>query len=137
MRVALMEGDKLGGTCLHRGCTPTKALLHWAEVADTLRRSSAVGLLSSLGSIDMSGPAHEFNNGVSAACTGAGDPRPNGVVLGRKARAIRRLSSPWPRFRRAQMGAPPVMAANTPGLARRPPVEAHVGSRWGCPLAGS
>ena len=30
MSVALIEGDKLGGTCLHRGCIPTKALLHAA-----------------------------------------------------------------------------------------------------------
>ena len=34
MRVVLIEKDKVGGTCLHRGCIPTKALLHAAEVAD-------------------------------------------------------------------------------------------------------
>ena len=32
--VAVIEKDKVGGTCLHRGCIPTKALLHTAEVAD-------------------------------------------------------------------------------------------------------
>ena len=46
MAVALIEGDKLGGTCLHRGCIPTKALLHSAEVADTVRDSHAVDPLS-------------------------------------------------------------------------------------------
>ena len=37
--VALVEKDKLGGTCLHRGCIPTKALLHAAEIADSTRES--------------------------------------------------------------------------------------------------
>ena len=37
LSVALIEKDKLGGTCLHRGCIPTKALLHAAEVADSAR----------------------------------------------------------------------------------------------------
>ena len=41
--VALIEQDLLGGTCLHRGCIPTKALLHAAEVADTARESSSSG----------------------------------------------------------------------------------------------
>ena len=37
LSVVLVEKDKLGGTCLHRGCIPTKALLHAAEVADSAR----------------------------------------------------------------------------------------------------
>ena len=42
MSVALIEKDKLGGTCLHCGCIPTKALLHAAEVADAAREGDAV-----------------------------------------------------------------------------------------------
>ncbi len=51
--VALIEKDKLGGTCLHRGCIPTKALLHSAEIADNVREASHYGISATLGSIDM------------------------------------------------------------------------------------
>jgi dihydrolipoamide dehydrogenase len=54
-RVALIEKDKVGGTCLHRGCIPTKALLHAAEVADLSRDGAAIGVLSTLDGIDMPG----------------------------------------------------------------------------------
>jgi dihydrolipoamide dehydrogenase len=53
MTVALVERDKLGGTCLHRGCIPTKALLHSAEVADTARESAHFGVDAQLNGIDM------------------------------------------------------------------------------------
>jgi dihydrolipoamide dehydrogenase len=55
MTVALIEKDKVGGTCLHRGCIPTKALLHAAEVADVSRESAAYGVLTSFTGIDMTG----------------------------------------------------------------------------------
>jgi dihydrolipoamide dehydrogenase len=44
MRVALVERDQVGGTCLHRGCIPTKALLHAAEVHDTVRGAARFGI---------------------------------------------------------------------------------------------
>ena len=43
-RVALIEKDKVGGTCLHRGCIPTKALLHAAEIADQAKESAKFGV---------------------------------------------------------------------------------------------
>ena len=52
-RVALIEQDKVGGTCLHRGCIPTKALLHAAEIADQSRESAAFGVRTTLEGIDM------------------------------------------------------------------------------------
>ena len=54
-RVALIEKDKVGGTCLHRGCIPTKALLHAAEIADHTRDSAAFGVQATLQGIDMPG----------------------------------------------------------------------------------
>lgn len=50
--VALVEKDRVGGTCLHRGCIPTKALLHVAEVADTARQAPDVGVRASVDGID-------------------------------------------------------------------------------------
>lgn len=52
LRVALVERDKVGGTCLHRGCIPTKALLHAAEVADATREAGHVGVVATLEGID-------------------------------------------------------------------------------------
>ncbi len=45
LRVAVIEKDpKFGGTCLHRGCIPTKALLHTASVLDEIREAGAIGI---------------------------------------------------------------------------------------------
>ena len=63
--VALIERDKLGGTCLHYGCIPTKALLHAAEVADEARGGPDVGVRSSLEGIDMAG-VNSYKDGVVA-----------------------------------------------------------------------
>lgn len=53
--VVLIEKNKLGGTCLHVGCIPTKALLHSAEVADVARESAKYGVTASLDGIDIAG----------------------------------------------------------------------------------
>jgi dihydrolipoamide dehydrogenase len=52
-RVALIEMDKVGGTCLHRGCIPTKALLHAAEIADQARESAKFGIMTSFEGVEM------------------------------------------------------------------------------------
>jgi dihydrolipoamide dehydrogenase len=61
--VALIEKDKLGGTCLHRGCIPTKALLHSAEVADVTRESAQVGVNATFQSIDMT-QVNKYRDGI-------------------------------------------------------------------------
>ncbi|MFT4135174.1 dihydrolipoyl dehydrogenase [Microbacterium sp.] len=63
--VALVEADKLGGTCLHRGCIPTKALLHSAEVADHVRTAAEAGVQAQLTSIDAAG-LRRFREGIVA-----------------------------------------------------------------------
>ncbi len=63
LSVILIDKDKLGGTCLHRGCIPTKALLHAAEVADSARESEQFGVNASLHGIDMV-KVNEYRDGV-------------------------------------------------------------------------
>ena len=63
LKVALIEGDKVGGTCLHRGCIPTKALLHAAEVADELHEGSSIGVRGTFEGIDM-GALNSYKNTV-------------------------------------------------------------------------
>jgi dihydrolipoamide dehydrogenase len=61
--VVLIEKDKVGGTCLHRGCIPTKALLHAGEIADAARESAQFGVNASFEGIDMAG-VHKYKDGV-------------------------------------------------------------------------
>jgi dihydrolipoamide dehydrogenase len=63
LSVALIEKDKLGGTCLHRGCIPTKALLHAGEVADQTRESEQFGIKAELVGVDMKG-VNAYKDGV-------------------------------------------------------------------------
>jgi dihydrolipoamide dehydrogenase len=55
LSVGLVEKGSLGGTCLHVGCIPTKALLHAAEIADQTRESARFGVSATLEGIDMAG----------------------------------------------------------------------------------
>ena len=91
-RVALIEEDKVGGTCLHRGCIPTKALLHAAEVADLAHDGPNFGVLSVLDGIDMNGVNAYKDKVVTRLWKGL-----TGLVESRKIDVIQghgRLSSP-------------------------------------------
>ncbi|MCF6525811.1 dihydrolipoyl dehydrogenase [Streptomyces sp. JJ36] len=90
--VALIEKDKLGGTCLHYGCIPTKALLHAGELADQAREGAEFGVKTSLEGIDMAG-VHKYKDGVVAGL----HKGLQGLVASRKITYVEgegRLSSP-------------------------------------------
>ena len=63
LSVALIEADKVGGTCLHYGCIPTKAFLHAAEVADAARESERFGVRATLEGIDIEA-LHQYKDSV-------------------------------------------------------------------------
>lgn len=52
-KVAIIEGDKVGGTCLHRGCIPTKAMLHVAETVDAIKEAEQLGIFASYEGVDL------------------------------------------------------------------------------------
>lgn len=55
LTVGLIEKGKVGGTCLHVGCIPTKALLHAAEVADVTKEAAKFGVQATFGAVDIAG----------------------------------------------------------------------------------
>ncbi len=63
LSVALIEKDKLGGTCLHYGCIPTKALLHAAEVADAAKEAGSFGIKAAFEGVDLPG-VYSYRDGV-------------------------------------------------------------------------
>jgi len=63
MSVVLIDKAELGGTCLHRGCIPTKALLHAGEVADSARESEQFGVHATLEGVDAAG-VRKYQEGV-------------------------------------------------------------------------
>jgi dihydrolipoamide dehydrogenase len=65
MTAAIIEKDKLGGTCLHRGCVPTKAMLHAAEVADAARSAAEVGIQASFDGVNIAG-VYSYRDGIVA-----------------------------------------------------------------------
>ena len=74
LKTALIEKDPfLGGTCLHRGCIPTKALLHTAELFDEIKKSASVG-------IDVSGATLDINR-IHAYKQGVVDKMAKGIVF--------------------------------------------------------
>lgn len=92
MSVALVEKSKVGGTCLHVGCIPTKALLHSAEVADATRESAKYGVQAEFGGIDIAGVTGYREEIVASKWKGL-----QGLLKARKVNVVEgegRLTSP-------------------------------------------
>lgn len=83
MSVVMVEKDKVGGTCLHRGCIPTKALLHSAEIVDTFKDSAQFGVLGSFDKVDMAGVNSYKNKVVEGLFKGL-----TGLVKSRKIEVV-------------------------------------------------
>ena len=64
-KVVLIEKEKLGGTCLHKGCIPTKALLHAGEIADSTRHAGEFGVKDDFHAMDMAA-VNTYKDGVVA-----------------------------------------------------------------------
>lgn len=65
LTVALIEEGKLGGTCLHRGCIPTKALLHAGEIAESAKHAAEYGVKAEFIAMDMLA-VNAYKDGVVA-----------------------------------------------------------------------
>ncbi len=85
MTVVMVERDKVGGTCLHRGCIPTKALLHSAETVDVIKEAAQFGVNGSFESVDMAavnGYKDKVVEGLFKGLTGLVKSRKIEVVRG-------------------------------------------------------
>jgi dihydrolipoamide dehydrogenase len=92
MTVVMVERDKVGGTCLHRGCIPTKALLHSAETVDAIKEAEQFGVRGTFESVDMAGVNAYKGKVVDGLYKGL-----TGLVKSRKIEVVQghgRLASP-------------------------------------------
>src|SRR5215207_9700972 len=62
LRVAIIEKDRMGGTCLNRGCIPSKLLIHSADVAETIKRAHIFGIKVDGFAVDFEKIVNRVNN---------------------------------------------------------------------------
>jgi mycothione reductase len=62
LKVAIIEKDRMGGTCLNRGCIPSKLLIHSADVAETIKRAHIFGIKVDGFTVDFQGMVERVNN---------------------------------------------------------------------------
>ena len=65
MRVAVAEKDALGGTCLNRGCIPTKTMLHTAQLAEEAAAGGEIGLCTGPVTVDLE-KLQQYKNQVTS-----------------------------------------------------------------------
>jgi dihydrolipoamide dehydrogenase len=125
LAVALVEKDKVGGTCLHRGCIPTKALLHAAEVADSARHGSQFGVHTTVDKVDLAG-VQSYADGVVAklykGLTGLVGARGIAVVHG-EGRLVQDASGPGVEVWSERYAAPAVVLASGSAPRLLPGIE--------------
>ncbi len=52
LKVALFEKERMGGTCLNRGCIPSKMLIHSADIMETINKAHLFGIKAKITKID-------------------------------------------------------------------------------------
>src|ERR671910_1097135 len=62
LRVTIIEKDRMGGTCLNRGCIPSKLLIHSADVAETIKRAHLFGIKVDGFTVDFQRMVERVNN---------------------------------------------------------------------------
>src|SRR6478736_2682917 len=82
LKVAIIEKDRLGGTCLNRGCIPSKLLIHSADVAEVMKRAHLFGLKVNGFSVDfpaiverVNGITDSKSDEIRAALEGMENPK--------------------------------------------------------------
>ena len=133
MKVVMVEKDKVGGTCLHRGCIPTKALLHSAETVEVIKESAQFGVNGTFESVDMGG-VNKYKDkvveGLFKGLTGLVKSRKIEVVQGHgrlvsptavevEGRTIRVIELDGRRISRLLVGPPPDPPEDADEDARR------------------
>ena len=115
--VALIESGAFGGTCVNRGCIPSKILIHTAEVAAQVRHAPEFGIQAKLTGVDWSAirdRAFAKTDAVSAAGRrGRAEPDEMTLIEGRAASPAR---TSWPST--TAPGSPPIRSCWPPAPAR-------------------
>ena len=117
MTVVMVEKDKVGGTCLHRGCIPTKALLHSAETVEVIKESAQFGVNGTFDSVDMGGVNKYKDKVVEGLFKGL-----TGLVKSRKIEVVQGARPPGLPHRRRGRGP----HASRPATCCWPPARCRV-----------